>query len=151
MWNSDTFGYDSSTDPIYVAVPFYIVLRHGIAFGVFLDNTFRSNFDIGHQTEGVLSFGAEGGALDYYFIYGPDPKQVIQRYTALTGRMPLPPLWSLGYHQCRYSYYPESKVRFIADNFRSRQTPADTIWLDTTRTITNPSRGTASDFPIRRR
>jgi alpha-glucosidase len=130
MWNSDTFGYDSSTDPIYVSVPFYIVLRHGAAFGVFLDNTFRSNFDIGHQTEGVLSFGAEGGALDYYFIYGPEPKKVIERYTTLTGRIPLPPLWSLGYHQCRYSYYPEKKVRFIAENFRVRQIPADAIWLD---------------------
>jgi alpha-glucosidase len=130
MWNSDTFGYDSSTDPLYVSVPFYMVLRKGVAYGIFLDNTFRSNFDIGHQTEGVLSFGAEGGALDYYFIYGPEPKKVIERYTALTGRMPLPPLWSLGYHQCRYSYYPEKKVRFIADNFRMRQIPADTIWLD---------------------
>jgi len=130
MWNSDTFGYDASTDPLYVSVPFYIVLRKGVAYGVFLDNTFRSNFDIGHQTEGVLSFGAEGGALDYYFIYGPEPKKVIERYTALTGRMPLPPLWSLGYHQCRYSYYPDKKVRFIADNFRVRRIPADTIWLD---------------------
>jgi alpha-glucosidase len=130
MWNSDTFGYDSSTDPIYVSVPFYIVLRKGVAFGIFLDNTFRSNFDIGHQSEGVLSFGAEGGALDYYFIYGPEPKKVIERYTALTGRMPLPPLWSLGYNQCRYSYYPEKKVRFIAENFRERRIPADVIWLD---------------------
>ncbi len=130
MWNSDTFGYDSSTDPIYVSVPFYIDLRHGVAYGVFLDNTFRSNFDIGHQTEGLLSFGAEGGALDYYFIYGPEPRKVIERYTALTGRMPLPPLWSLGYNQCRYSYYPESKVRFIAENFRVRRIPADVIWLD---------------------
>jgi alpha-glucosidase len=106
------------------------VLRKGVAYGVFLDNTFRSNFDIGHQTEGVLSFGAEGGALDYYFIYGPEPKKVIERYTALTGRMPLPPLWSLGYHQCRYSYDPDKKVRFVADNFRVRRIPADTIWLD---------------------
>jgi alpha-glucosidase len=130
MWNSDTFGYDSSTDPIYVSVPFYIDVRNGISYGVFLDNTFRSNFDIGHQTEGVLSFGAEGGALDYYFIYGPEPKKVIERYTALTGRMPLPPLWSLGYNQCRYSYYPEKKVRFIAENFRVRRIPADVIWLD---------------------
>ena len=130
MWNSDTFGYDSSTDPLYVSAPFYMVLRKGVAHGTFLDNTFRSNFDIGHQTPGVLSFGAEGGALDYYFIYGPEPKKVIERYTALTGRMPLPPLWSLGFHQCRYSYYPESKVRFIADNFRVRRIPADTIWLD---------------------
>ncbi len=130
MWNSDTYGYEGSTDPLYVSVPFYIVMRKGVAHGIFLDNTFRSNFDIGHQTEGVLSFGAEGGALDYYFIYGPEPKKVVERYTALTGRMPLPPLWSLGYHQCRYSYYPEKKVRFIADNFRNRQIPADTIWLD---------------------
>ena len=130
MWNSDTFGYDSSTDPIYVSVPFYIVMRKGVGFGVFLDNTYRSNFDIGHQTEGVLSFGAEGGPLDYYFIYGPDPKKVIERYTALTGRMPLPPLWALGYNQCRYSYFPESKVRFIAQNFRERHIPADVIWLD---------------------
>ena len=130
MWNSDTFGYDASTDPLYVSVPFYMVLRKGVAYGVFLDNTFRSNFDIGHQTQGVLSFGAEGGALDYYFIYGPEPKKVIERYTALTGRMPLPALWTLGYHQCRYSYYPDKKVRFIADNFRLRHIPADTIWLD---------------------
>ena len=130
MWNSDTFGYDASTDPIYVSVPFYMVMRRGSAHGIFLDNTYRSNFDIGHQTEGVMAFGAEGGPLDYYFIYGPEPKKVIERYTTLTGRMPLPPLWSLGYHQCRYSYYPESKVRFIADNFRARQIPADVIWLD---------------------
>ena len=44
--------------------------------------------------------------------------------------MPLPPRWALGYHQCRYSYYPESRVRFIAHNFRERRIPADVIWLD---------------------
>src|SRR5438093_10322426 len=66
MWNSDTFGYDSSTDPLYVSVPFYIALRNGAAHGAFLDNTFRSNFDVGHQTEGALSYGAEGGELDHY-------------------------------------------------------------------------------------
>ena len=63
---------------------------------------------------GCSRSGREGGELDYYFIDGPAPKHVIERYTALTGRMPLPPRWALGYHQCRYSYYPESKVRFIA-------------------------------------
>jgi alpha-glucosidase len=130
MWNSDTFGYDASTDPLYVSVPFALILRNGVAHGLFLDNTFRSNFDVGHQTEGVLSFGAEGGALDYYFIFGPEPKKVVQRYTQLTGRMPLPPLWALGYHQCRYSYYPDTRVRFIAENFRERRIPADVIWLD---------------------
>jgi alpha-glucosidase len=130
MWNSDTFGYDASTDPLYASFPFYMVLRNGRAHGVFLDNTHRSNFDIGHQFQHLLSFGADGGELDYYFIDGPDPKQVISRYTQLTGRMPLPAMWSLGYHQCRYSYYPESRVRFIANNFRERRIPADVIWLD---------------------
>src|SRR4029077_10836695 len=60
----------------------------------------------------------------------PSPADVVSRYTALTGRMPMPPRWALGYHQCRYSYYPESTVRFIAENFRIRHIPADTIWLD---------------------
>jgi alpha-glucosidase len=130
MWNSDTFAYENDTDPIYVSIPFYMVLRNGRAHGVFFDNTFRSNFDIGHTSQGLLSFGADGGELDYYLIDGPDPKRVIQRYTDMTGRMPMPPRWALGYHQCRYSYFPESRVRYIASSFRERRIPADVIWLD---------------------
>lgn len=130
MWNSDTFGYGQDTDPIYVSVPFAIVMRGGKAHGLFLDNTARSSFDIGHTSEGILAFGADHGELNYYFINGPTPADVVSRYTSLTGRMPMPPRWALGYHQCRYSYYPESTVRFIAQNFRTRHIPADTIWLD---------------------
>jgi alpha-glucosidase len=130
MWNNDTYAYDSGTDPIYVSVPFFMVLRNGRSHGIFLDNTHRSAFDVGHESYGRLAFGAEDGELDYYFIYGPEPKRVVQRYTDLTGRMPLPPRWALGYHQSRYSYYPESRVREIARNFRQRRIPADTLWLD---------------------
>jgi alpha-glucosidase len=130
MWNSDTYGYDGSTDPVYAAVPFYMVLRNGRSHGIFLDNTFRSVFDVGRESQRMLSFGAEGGELDYYFIYGPAPKRVLERYTELTGRMPLPPRWALGYHQCRYSYYPEARVRHLAESFRLRGIPADAIWLD---------------------
>jgi alpha-glucosidase len=130
MWNTDTYAYNEGTDPIYVSVPFYLVVRHGRAHGIFLDNTYRSFFDIGHERPGLLTFGATGGDLDYYFIDGPEPKKVIERYTELTGRMPLPPLWSLGYNQCRYSYYPESRVRLLADTFREKKIPADVIWLD---------------------
>ncbi len=130
MWNTDTYAYDAGTDPVYASVPFFMVLREGRAHGVFLDNTFRSFFDVGKESQDLLSFGAEDGELDYYFIDGPDPKDVIRRYTALTGRTPLPPLWALGYHQCRYSYYPESRVREIAATFREKKIPADTLWLD---------------------
>jgi alpha-glucosidase len=130
MWNTDAGGYNSGTDPLYASFPFMLVMRGGRAHGIFLDNTFRSNFDIGKEWRNILSIGVESGELSYYFIDGPDPKQVISRYTDLTGRMPLPPMWSLGFHQCRYSYYPESKVRFIAENFRQRKIPADVLWLD---------------------
>jgi len=130
MWNSDTYAYGDDTDPIYVSVPFFMVMRGGRAHGFFLDNTFRTSFDVGRERQDLLSFGAPAGELDYYFIDGPTPKDVVSRYTELTGRMPLPPRWALGYHQCRYSYYPESRVRFIADNFRQRRIPADVIWLD---------------------
>jgi alpha-glucosidase len=130
MWNSDTFAYEADTDPIYASVPFYVVLRKGRAHGIFLDNTFRTNFDIGRTSPGFLAFGADGGELNYYVIDGPTPKDVVRRFTDLTGRLPLPPRWALGYHQCRYSYYPDSKVRFIADNFRQRRIPADVLWLD---------------------
>ena len=130
MWDTDTFAHDPGTDPIYVSVPFYLVVRHGQAHGIFLDDTWRSTFDVGRERQDLLTFGAEGGDLDYYFINGPDPKKVIAQYTALTGRMPLPPRWSLGFNQCRYSYFPEAKVRWIADTFRLKEIPADVIWLD---------------------
>ncbi len=130
MWNTDTYGYDASTDPIYASIPFYMVLRGGRAHGIFLDNTFRSFFDIGKESQHLLSFGAEDGELDYYFIDGPDPKGVIERYTTLTGRMPLPPRWALGYHQSRYSYFPESRLRLLADTSREKRVPADVLWLD---------------------
>ncbi len=151
MWNMDTFGYDSSTDPIYTAIPFFLVLRAGRAHGIFLDNTHRTSFDVGHESAGLLAMGAEAGELDYYFIDGPTPKQVIERYTALTGRTPLPPLWALGYNQCRYSYYPESKVRYIAYELPrakdSRRTRSGST--STTRTATAPSPGTSSASPTR--
>jgi alpha-glucosidase len=129
-WNSDTYAYGDDTDPIYATFPFYIVMRNGRAHGIFFDNTHRSIFEIGRESQRLLSFGAEGGELDYYFIDGPTPRDVVARYVQLTGKMPLPPRWALGYNQCRYSYYPESRVRLLADTFREKKIPADVIWLD---------------------
>lgn len=129
-WNMDMFGWQESTDPLYKAIPFFLAMRHGTAYGLFLDNTYRSSFDFGKEARDFYSFGSEGGALDYYFFYGPGPKQVIEQFTQLVGRTPLPPLFALGYQQCRYSYYPESQVREIAAEFRKRNIPADVIYLD---------------------
>jgi len=129
-WNTDAYGWQESSDPLYKSIPFFIGLRKGTAYGVFFDNTYRSTFDFGKESADYFSFGAEGGELNYYFIAGPEPKKVVEEYTALTGRAPLPPLWTLGYQQCRYSYYPESRAREIVKTLRDKKIPADTIYLD---------------------
>lgn len=130
LWNTDAFGFQESTDPIYKSIPFFLTVRQGRSIGVLLDNTWRSNFDFGKQSATEYSFGAEDGPLDYYILYGPEPKQVVEKYAWLTGPTPLPPLWSLGFQQSRYSYYPESRVREIADKLRADKIPADVLYLD---------------------
>jgi alpha-glucosidase len=130
MWNTDAYGWQESTDPLYKDIPFFLAMENGQAYGIFLDNTYRTNFDFGKESRDSYSFGAEDGPLDYYFFYGPDPKKVIHDFTTLVGRGELPPLFSLGYQQCRYSYYPEAQVRQIAGEFRKRKIPADVLYLD---------------------
>ncbi|MCK4660586.1 MAG: glycoside hydrolase family 31 protein [Phycisphaerae bacterium] len=130
MWNTDECAYGLAEDPIYKSVPFFICARNGRFHGVFFDNPWRSSFDFGQRDRGILSFGAEGGELNYYVIAGPDPKDVVRRYTALTGRMELPPKWALGYHQSRYSYCPEAHVREVASTFRQKRIPCDVIYFD---------------------
>ena len=129
-WNSDAFGWQESTDPIYKSIPFFLSWNQGRVLGVLFDNTWRASFDFGKESANEYSFGAPDGPVDYYLIYGPSPKQVVEDYAWLTGPTPLPPLWSLGFQQSRYSYYPESKVREIADRLRADKIPADAIYLD---------------------
>ncbi len=130
MWNADIPAYTEATDPLYQTIPFFMGIRAGRAYGIFFDNTYWSNFDMGKESRDQYSFGAEGGDLDYYFFAGPTPKSILTRFTELVGRMPLPPLWSLGYQQCRWSYSPESRVREIARGFRENNIPCDVLYLD---------------------
>jgi len=129
-WNKDVFGYGINADPIYSSIPFYIGIHDNIQYGIFLDNTYKSHFNFGASNNRFSSFSADSGEMNYYFIYGETVSDVITHYTTLTGRMPLPPLWSLGYQQCRYSYYPDTEVIRIADTFRVKDIPADAIVLD---------------------
>ncbi len=130
LWNTDSYRFQESTDPIYKSIPFFITYEAGRAAGVLLDNTWRSSFDFGKESRDSYSFGAENGPIDYYVFYGPTPKQVVKTYAWLTGTPPLPPLWSLGYQQSRYSYYPQSQVLEIAAHLRADRIPADAIYLD---------------------
>lgn len=130
MWGSDHYQYHPNSDPLYKSIPFFLCLDRGKQYGVFFDNTMRSYFDFGKERPDRLLFGADGGVMDYYFIVGNTPVNTIEIYTRMTGLPPLPPLWSLGYHQSKWSYYPEKMVRDLADEFRARRIPCDGIHLD---------------------
>lgn len=129
-WNFDAYGYSTGQDPLYSTIPFYMGIHHGLNYGIFLDNTYQSDFNFGASNNRFSSFGAHGGEMNYYFIYHRLLADIITSYTALTGRMNMPPLWSLGYQQNRYTYYPETEVMRIAQTLREKKIPADGITLD---------------------
>jgi alpha-glucosidase len=116
-------------DPYYISIPFYYSLdREGRAAGFFIDNLNRAEFDFAQPEETRIGF-AGGGYVEYVFA-GPDLKEILRRYTGLTGRMQSPPLWSLGYHHCRWHPYSADDVVRHARGYRERKIPCDSIWLD---------------------
>lgn len=130
MWNTDAYNFQESTDPLYKSIPFFIAMRQGRAIGVLFDNTWRTSFDFGRTTAGVYSFGSENGPIEYYVLYGPEPKQVLSAYAWLTGPTPLPPLWVFGYQQSRYSYMTGAELREVATKLREHRIPTDGLYLD---------------------
>lgn len=129
-WNTDNFGYPADSDPLYLSTPFYIGLHSGRCYGLFLNNSFKSTFNFEASNHRFSSITAEDGDMDTYFFHDATVAGILEAYTWLTGRMPLPPKWALGYHQCRYSYYPDSEVLTLARTFREKGIPADVIYLD---------------------
>jgi alpha-glucosidase len=129
-WNTDNFAYAPGADPLYSSTPFYIGLHNKLSYGIYLDNTHKSYFNFGASNNRFSSFAADAGEMDYYFLYGNSVADVIGHYTHLTGRMEMPPLWSIGYQQCRYSYYPDKEVLNVARTFREKDIPADTLVFD---------------------
>lgn len=130
MWGADHYKFHPDSDPLYKSIPFFLCLNEGSQYGIFFDNTMRSYFDFGKERYDRLLFGADGGVADYYFIMGESALQTIEIYTRLTGLPPMPPLWSLGYHQSKWSYYTEDEVEELAEEFRRRRIPCDAIHLD---------------------
>jgi len=131
MWNSDSYKFTQATDPLYKSIPFFMsVADRGRAFGLFLDNSWRTTFDFGKTQRDVLSVSGEGGPVDYYVMAGPAPKDVLQQYAQLTGAAPLMPQWALGFQQSKWSYKSDAEVRAVAQRLRDEQLPADAIYMD---------------------
>lgn len=131
LWATDEPLHILDNDELYQAIPFFLTMGDdGQTTGIFVDCPARVTYDVAKSQEDVCSISLAVPVLDAYVFTGPGPKNVIRRYTDLTGRMELPPLWALGYQQCRYSYYPESRVREVAAEMRAREIPCDVIYLD---------------------
>ena len=131
FWNyAEPKHFNTISNEMYQSIPFYISKENETVYGLFYDNSFRSFFDFGTENSEYISIGADGGELNYYFIYGDSIKEVLELYTGLTGKSPMPPMWSLGYHQSKWSYYPENRVYEVANTFREKNIPCDSIHLD---------------------
>ncbi len=128
LWNTDNFAYrKDSGSRLYQSHPWVMGVREdGSAFGVIFDSTWKAELDL----ESRIRFRADGPTFPVIIFERESPQAVMRALGEWTGTMELPPLWALGFQQCRYSYYPDSRVREVADEFRRRQIPCDVIWLD---------------------
>ena len=131
-WNTDAYGYNDANASLYQSHPWVLAVRaDGTAYGVIFDSTYRMSIELPSLSGGDMVAQVETGlAPPVIVIERSTPQEVVQALAMLTGTMPMPPKWSLGYHQCRYSYNPDSRVREVAEGFRKRRIPCDIIWMD---------------------
>jgi len=129
-WSTDEFFHGPKTDPLYQSHPFVMLQRDGLYLGIYLDESWYSCFDLGWTQPDQWSIHTAGPTLDLYLIPGPSPAEVLARYTALVGKAPMPPLWALGQHQCRWSYPDQASVEAVAQQYRTHDLPLEALWLD---------------------
>lgn len=128
FWNRDNGAYGAHEGKmLYQTHPWILGLRKdGSAFGIIFDNTWRSEL----QCDSLVTYYSDGPACRVVVIQKENPAEVLKALASLSGTMELPPLWALGYQQCRFSYYPDTRVKEVADEFRNRNIPCDVIWMD---------------------
>lgn len=129
-WTTDQFFHLPQADPLYQSHPFMLLQRQGQYMGIYLDESWYSSFDLGFTDPEQWSLHTAGPTCDLYLIPGPDPQSILSRYSELLGKAPMPPLWALGKHQCRWSYPDQNVVYEVARQYRAHQMPLDALWLD---------------------
>lgn len=128
FWNKDNGAYAAEDGKrLYQTHPWVLgVRKDGTAFGIIGDNTWKSRL----TTDTTVRFESDGPAFRVVIIEKQSPQEVLKTLARLSGTMQLPPLWSLGYQQCRFSYHPDTRVKEIADTMRLKKIPCDVIWMD---------------------
>ena len=142
LYNVDIFEYETDSKlAMYGAIPYLVAHKPGLSTGVFWINGADTYVDIDREEEssdGVITskestsahWMSENGIIDVVILIAETPEQITENYASLTGTTPLPQLFSLGYHQCRWNYNDEDDVLQITENMDKHNIPYDTIWLD---------------------
>ncbi len=130
MWNADDPIHTPGTDPLYQSIPVVYIVGETTTHTLFVDSTATVYVDIGEADQDQIHVEVYDDRFEMYWAEDASLPEAVRRYTALTGRAPLPPEWALGFQQCRYSYFPHERVTEIADRIRSEQIPCDTLYLD---------------------
>ncbi len=128
LWNTDNYAYNKDEGKrLYQSHPWILGVRpDGTSFGILVDNTWKQYFKLTNP----IVIKSEGPSPRVIIIEKQTPQDVIKTLAELTGKMEMPPLWALGFQQCRYSYFPDTRVKEIADEYRKREIPCDVIWMD---------------------
>lgn len=129
MWNTDNGMYCvDGGSRLYQTHPWVLGVRpDGTAFGILFDSFWKAELI---TNSNKIEFNTEGAPFRTYIIDRGSPQEVLKGLAELTGTISMPPMWALGYHQCRFSYVPERRVKEVADTFREKKIPCDAIWFD---------------------
>jgi alpha-glucosidase len=149
FWNTDTIGdfgttrvRTEPTDPMYVSIPYLLITQPAGCVGILINNphaTFmnlaaKENIanllDAKDSDQQTIYLGAYDGTPEIYFIVGKTARDVTRKLQRLCGITPLPPLWSLGYHQCRWGYRDLDDLEALNQKFDEFEIPCDGLWLD---------------------
>ncbi|MDK1472421.1 alpha-xylosidase [Streptomyces sp. 549] len=126
IWQADG---GTSSELAYKNVPFYMSSR---GYGVFVNHPGKVSFEVGSESVGQVQFSVEDQSLEYLVVAGPTPKEVLARYTALTGRPALPPAWSFGLWLTTSfcTAYDEDTVASFVDGMAARDIPLTVFHFD---------------------
>ncbi|MDI6883965.1 MAG: alpha-xylosidase [Hadesarchaea archaeon] len=124
-WTTDALG--TSTPRTYKNIPFFMSTR---GYGIFVNSSHEIVYDFGEQSHSSYTFLIKNGILDYFFIYGPLFKHILDKYTDLTGKAPVPPKWSFGLWMSKASYRNRAELEEVCKKLREYDIPCDVIHLD---------------------
>ena len=124
LWTTD--AQSAASPEMYKPIPFFLSSR---GYGMFLHSSAPATFDFGNHYDGTTILYTGDNYLDLFIFFGT-PKEILSEYTGLTGRSPLPPVWSFGFWMSRFTYKSQKEVLTVAKKLRWHKIPCDVIHID---------------------